>query len=89
MTIGEGHNPNGKQGQPTRAEWAKIRKFGRRVKELRCKKLTHLKDVEKLGWKSYQHWSDIEAGRRNVSFATVIRIAKLLDVKLHDLFESQ
>jgi ribosome-binding protein aMBF1 (putative translation factor) len=84
---GKAHNPKGVQGTPSEDEWKKIRKFGQIVKKERNKRGWTLEDMELQGWKSWQHWQYIEAGKRNITFATILRISNVLKVHPKELWD--
>lgn len=77
----------GNQNQITDLEWKSIKKFGQNVKTERLRQNLTLESVEELGYKSWKHWQDIESGNRNISFTTVIRIAKCLKIEPGSLLE--
>ena len=80
------YNPKGVQGSPTESEWKKIRKFGKVVKKERMNRGWTLEDMEEKGWKSWRHWQMIEAGKKNITFASVLRIGKVLKVHPGELW---
>ena len=80
------HNPKGVQGNPTDTEWKKIVKFGQTVKKLRKSKDWTLESMEERGWRSWRHWQSIEAGKKNITIATILRISKVLKVPVKDLW---
>ena len=64
-----------------------LKKFGRRVREIRQKKNI---SQEKLAFKAEMHRTyvgGIERGERNVSLINIIKIAKALDVEPGEFFE--
>ena len=72
------HNPKGIQGTPTNEEWRKIKKFGQIIRSERMARKWTLENMEEKGWKSWQHWQYIESGKRNITFATILRVCKVL-----------
>ena len=75
------YNPKGIQGNPTEEEWKKIKKFGRILKAEREKRGWTLESMEDRGWKSWRHWQYLEVGKRNITFATILRVCYVF--KLH------
>ena len=75
---GRAFNPTGIQGTPTEVEWKKIQKFGKIIRKERMARNWTLENMEEQGWKSWQHWQNIESGKRNITFATILRISKIL-----------
>ena len=73
------------QGLPSNKEWEQIKKFGQIVRKERQARKWTLEKMEDQGWKSWQHWQYIEAGKRNITFATVLRICKLLKIHPKEL----
>ncbi len=80
------YNPKGVQGTPSDDEWKKIKKFGQVVRKERMGRGWTLEDMEEKGWKSWQHWQYIESGKRNITFATILRISKVLKVRPFELW---
>ena len=78
---GATHNPKGIHGTPSDEEWKRIRKFGQIVRKERMARKWTLEDMEERGWKSWQHWKYIESGKRNITFAIILRACKIL--KMH------
>ena len=62
------------------------KKFGIKLKYYRLiKKITQEQLAEKLNVDSH-YISDIECGRRNITFKTLYKITKALDLDIHKLF---
>ncbi len=61
------------------------KKVGLRLKELRLAKGLKQEDLEKYGF-SYRYYGSIERGLANVTLETLLRICKIFDVMLSDLF---
>ena len=83
---GRAFNPTGIQGTPTESEWKKIRKFGKIIRKERMARGWTLEYMEERGWKSWQHWQAIEAGKKNITFASILRICASLRVKLEKIW---
>ena len=84
---GKAYNPKGIQGTPSNKEWKQIKRFGQIVRKERLTRKWTLEKMEDQGWKSWQHWQYIEAGKRNITFATVLRICKLLKIHPKELWK--
>lgn len=66
---------------------ASLARLGKRVRALRLeKKLTQEQAAERAGLDE-KHFQVIEGGRMNVTVATLVGIARALDVTLAELFE--
>jgi transcriptional regulator with XRE-family HTH domain len=64
----------------------KIQKqLGLRLKELRLSKNLRQEDLEKWGF-SYRYYGRIERGLVNTSLSTLLRLCKIFDVSLIELF---
>jgi DNA-binding XRE family transcriptional regulator len=63
--------------QPKRREW---------LKALRLQKKLTIRGLAPLLDMSWQHYSDIEAGRRNPSIETSIKIADFFDIETEHFF---
>ena len=61
------------------------KKLGLRLKELRLAKGLKQEDLERYGF-SYRYYGKIERGLANVTLETLIRLCKIFDVSLSDLF---
>lgn len=61
-------------------------RLGKRVRELRLgSELTQEQAAERARLDT-KHWQDIEGGKTNPTLATLVGVAKALDVSLADLF---
>lgn len=80
-------NPKGVQGTPTPGEWKKIAKFGKIIRKERMARGWTLEYMEERGWKSWQHWQSIEAGKRNITFASILRICAALRVYPEEIWK--
>jgi transcriptional regulator with XRE-family HTH domain len=61
------------------------KKLGLRLKELRSAKGLNQEDLEPLGF-SYRYYGKIERGLANVTLETLVRLCKIFEVGLSDLF---
>jgi transcriptional regulator with XRE-family HTH domain len=61
------------------------KKLGLRLKELRLAKGLKQEDLEGFGF-SYRYYGKIERGLANVTLETLVRLCKIFDVSLADLF---
>jgi len=61
------------------------KKLGLRLKELRTAKGLNQEDLEPLGF-SYRYYGKIERGLANVTLETLVRLCKIFEVSLSDLF---
>jgi transcriptional regulator with XRE-family HTH domain len=59
--------------------------IGNRIKEMRKRKGLRQEDMENFGL-NYRYYQDIEAGKANLTLATIAKIASALDVDVTDLF---
>lgn len=84
---GTAYNPKGVQGTPTEEEWKKIRKFGQIIRNERMARDWTLENMEERGWKSWQHWQYIESGKRNITFATILRVCKTLKIHPKEIWK--
>ena len=73
----------------TGADRKLLKLFGNRVRQLRESKDASVYDLtgEDMPIRSRQHWQLIENGQKNVSLVTVFKIAKSLNVSIHDLMK--
>ena len=66
-----------------------LKKFGKRLAELRNKhNLTQDKLAEKLGY-SINHISKLELAKTNPSFDLLVKIADTMNIEIKDLFDFQ
>ena len=61
------------------------KKLGLRLKEQRLAKGLKQEDLEPLGF-SYRYYGKIERGLANVTLETLVRLCKIFEVSLSDLF---
>ena len=64
-----------------------VKKFGRKVREIRLAKKMSQGDVAKILSVHPTYISSIERGQRNPSLITMEKIAKALKVKINDLIK--
>ena len=64
-----------------------VKKFGKKVREIRLSKNMSQGDVAKILSVSPTYISSIERGQRNPSLITMEKIAKALKVKIDDLIK--
>ena len=70
----------------TAAERKKLRQLGATIRIHRNERGWTLEDVETQGYKgSWQHWREVESGLKNINLTTLLRIAKVLNVKPAEL----
>lgn len=62
-------------------------KFGSRVRELRKKKGLTQEKLAELAMIDYSYLNLIESGKRNPSLKRIAKLARVLDVKLKELFD--
>ena len=62
------------------------RQVGLRLKEIRLSKGLRQEDLEKWGF-SYRYYGMIERGLVNPSLETLIKLCKIFDIRLVDLFK--
>lgn len=63
-----------------------LKRFGLKMREIRTKKGWTLEEAESHGWPSWRHLQKIEAGK-NITLATLFRLAKLYKIKPSELIE--
>lgn len=64
-----------------------LKKLGLKIRYLREKNGWTLEETEEQGWRSWKHLQRIEAGTKNINFTTLVRLAKLFNIKLKMLIE--
>jgi transcriptional regulator with XRE-family HTH domain len=62
-------------------------KFGKRIKELRKKQGLTQEKLAELAKIDYSYLNLIEAGKRNPSLKRIAKLARILKVKLSQLFD--
>lgn len=67
--------------------WEYISGLGTKLKEIRQKKGWTLEDCEERGYPSWRHLRDVEAGNKNVSLSTILRLANLYGLKPEELLK--
>lgn len=77
------------KGQPliSDAERKKLEKFGRIVRKMREAKGWTQEDTETHGFKTWQHWSAIELGKKNINFTTILKVCKVLKVHPREIWD--
>ncbi len=68
-------------------ERKKLEKFGKRIKAERLERGWTLHETEDNGFTNWTHWQYIESGKKNITFTTLLRIAKTLDMPISELLE--
>ena len=68
----------------TKKEEKALKKFGAQIRAIRQEKGWTLEDAEEQGWPSWQHLQKIEAGQKNVTYLTILRLQDLFGVNLID-----
>ena len=61
------------------------KKLGLRLKELRLDKGLNQEDLEQFGF-SYRYYGKIERGLANVTLETLVRLCKIFEASVSDLF---
>ena len=65
-----------------------LKKLGARIREIREGKNMRLEDtISEDGIRNYQHFLEIEQGKKNLTTITLFKIASALDVKPSKLIE--
>ena len=64
-----------------------LKAFGLILRQEREKKNWVLEDVIEHGYPSWQHWQAVESGLKNISFTTLLGIAKTLKKHPADLLK--
>lgn len=67
--------------------WEFITDLGDRLRALREKHKWTLEECENRGYPSWRHLRDVEAGIKNLSLSTLLRLANLYEVKPSDLLK--
>ncbi|MCB0368135.1 MAG: helix-turn-helix transcriptional regulator [Bdellovibrionales bacterium] len=68
-------------------ERRKLVKLGKRIKEHRVERGWTLHQTEDNGFSNWTHWQYIESGKKNITFTTLVRIAKTLKIPLSELLK--
>ena len=74
------------QVRRTRAYRNAVGGLGRRIRQLRLERKLTLEAASERGGIDLKHWQKVEAGSLNVTIATLVRIARGLDVDVPALF---
>lgn len=64
-----------------------LRKIGQNIKEARIKAGMRQIDVNEKTGLTYRHYQNIEAGRINLTVATLCKLSKVFNVPIHELLE--
>lgn len=65
-----------------------LKRLGLRIREIRESKQMRLEDtISEEGIKNYQHFLEIEQGKKNLTTVTLFKVAKTLGVKPSKLIE--
>ena len=67
--------------------WEYIETLGNKLRVIREKRKWTLEDCEERGYPSWRHLRDVEAGKKNLSLSTLLRIANLYDLKPEELLK--
>lgn len=67
-----------------RREERALKELGKRIKELRAQLQLRQEDLEEFGI-SVKHYQDIEAGRVNPTYMTLLKLAKAFKCSLKDI----
>lgn len=67
--------------------WTFIADLGHRLRKIRESKGWTLEDCEEKGYPSWRHLRAVEAGEKNVSLTTVLRLANVYGVKPFELLK--
>lgn len=65
-----------------------VRRLGRRIRSIRKRAELTQEVAAELAKLDVKHWQDIEAGNTNPTVATLVGIARALEVDLAELFEA-
>lgn len=68
-------------------EYKALLKLGRKIRSIRESKNLTLEDMEERGFPTWQHWQKIEAGQKDITLSTLIRIARALRIKSSELLQ--
>ncbi|HWU90629.1 MAG TPA: helix-turn-helix transcriptional regulator [Kofleriaceae bacterium] len=64
-----------------------LTRLGKRVRTLRLERELTQEEAAEIAKLDEKHWQDIEGARTNPTVATLVGIARALDVSLAELFE--
>lgn len=67
--------------------WDFIVALGQKLRMIREKKKWTLEECEGRGYPSWRHLRDIEAGKKNLSITTLLRLSNLYQVKPTELLK--
>lgn len=67
--------------------WNYIQTLGKNLRRIREKRNLTLEECEELGYPSWRHLRDIEAGKKNLSLSTLLRLSNLYQIKPTDLLK--
>lgn len=67
--------------------WEYIQTLGQKLRRIREKRNLTLEECEELGYPRWRHLRDIEAGKKNLSLSTLLRISNLYQIKPTDLLK--
>lgn len=82
MGVKQGHRLTSKN------ERRFLKRLGLRIREVREGKQMRLEDtISEDGIKNYQHFLEIEQGKKNLTTITLFKVAKVLGVKPSKLIE--
>lgn len=69
----------------TKEEKLFLKRLGLRIRQLREERGWTLEETEDYGWISWRHLQQIESGRKNINFITILRLAKLFNISVKTL----
>ncbi len=72
----------------TRAAEAAVRRLGRAIRALRDEAGLTQEEAAGRAQLDPKHWQELEAGRTNPTVATLVAVARALEVTLGDLFDA-
>lgn len=61
-----------------------LKALGLKLRDIRISRGWTLEDTEEHGWPNWRHLQKIESGK-NITLLTLLRVAKLYKMEIHDL----